>query len=467
MNEKTNNLILDFIEQLEGKKQPTAIEIADAWKASQDSLDPNLSDFVMEFAKQRNISENDPQLLQVKEASTAGLAAAQEKRQKDEALKISTDIAEENKEFQKILKTNSTNSDIAKEKRRTLVNHALKLQTIKSTTSNIATWDDYVEDIKNFDSNQHFKAKLFDDIVFPSGTVSCIGARTGRGKTTALVNLARETINKKMRKTLFISLEMSRKDIINKLILSKVYEFSLEKKFTLDRKSPYEDLCQLIKGSTIKNSKYSKQLIEGATEAQELVKHAIQRGLLVLLDGRGVTFNDIINTISANTKSINGHAPLVLLDYIQKMPINLEYSTKEELQRIANASSELIKASIGTNAVTIASAQFNRSSGKESDGADILSDTGFRGCGDLEQDAENAIGIGWDPGDQDHRFFEVLKYRQGQSGAKYDIIFDGQYSYMAKGEKRRQLRILNHKTINNNTAEEYSHECGITYEDII
>ncbi|GHT36707.1 hypothetical protein AGMMS49593_02260 [Endomicrobiia bacterium] len=435
MNEKTNNLILDFIEQLEGKKQPTALQIADAWKASEDSLDPDLSDFVMEFAKQHDISENDPQLLQVKEASTAGLAAAQEKRQMGEALKISTDIAQENKEFQKILKTNSTNSDITKEKKQTLVNLVSKLQTIKSTTSNIATWDDYVEDIKNFDSNQHFKAKLFDDIVFPSGTVSYIGARTGRGKTTALVNLAREAINKKTRKTLFISLEMSRKDIINKLILSKICELSLEKNFTLDRESPCEDLYQLMKGTAIKKSKYSKQFIECATEAQELVKYTIDNGIFVLLDGRGVTFNDIINTITTNTKAINGHAPLVLLDYIQKMPVNLEYSTKEELQRIANASSELIKASIGTNAVTIASAQFNRSSGKESDGADILSDTGFRGCGDLEQDAENAIGIGWDSDNQDRRFFEVLKYRQGQSGGKYDIIFDGQYSYMAKGKK--------------------------------
>ncbi|GHT51761.1 hypothetical protein AGMMS49990_06760 [Endomicrobiia bacterium] len=469
MSEKTNNLINDFIEQLEGKKQPTALKIADAWKASQDSLDPDFADFVVGFAKRRNVSENDPILLQVKEASNAGLAAAQEKRQKDEALKISTNITEENKEFQEILKTNSTTSDIVKEKRLALVNLVSKLQTAQPAKSNIATWDDYEQDIKNFDSNQHFKAKLFNDTMFPSGTVSYIGARTSRGKTTALVNLAREAINSRTRKTLFISLEMNRKDIFNKLILSKVYELSLEKKFTLDRESPYEDLHQLIKGADIENSKNYKQFIKCFTEAKEFVKHAIERKLFVLLDGRSVTFSDIINIITANAKPINGHAPLVLLDYIQKMPINPECSAKDELQRIANASSELINASIRTNAVIIASAQFNRISGKDGEGADSFNDTSFRGCGDLEQDAENAIGIGWKSGNQDHRFFEVLKYRQGQSGGKYNIIFDGRYSYMAKGDKRTQSQSKNHniKTKNNKQEKGDSLEDVTIYEGYI
>ncbi|GHT59642.1 hypothetical protein AGMMS49531_04030 [Endomicrobiia bacterium] len=446
-----NNLILGFIKQLEGKKQPTALEIADAWKASEDSLDPDLSDFVMNFAKEHDICENDPQLLQVKEASTTGLAIAEEKRHKDEALKISANITEENKEFQRILKTNGTTSDIVQEKRLTLAKLVSKLQVIESAKSNIATWDDYEQDIKNYDLNQHFKTELFDNIIFPSGTVSYIGARTSRGKTSALVNLAREAINNKSRKTLFISLEMSIKDIINKLILSKLYEYSLEKKYTLDRKSPNDDLHQLIKGITIEDSKHLKEFTECFTTAKDFVKHSIENELFVLLDGRGMSFYDIKNSITTNTESVNGHVPLILLDYIQKMPMNPEFRQKDEIQRIANASSELINVSIRTNAVTIAGAQFNRTSGKEDDRFDILNDTNFRGCGDLEQDAENAIGIGWDSADQDHRFFEVLKYRQGQCGGKFNIIFNGQYSYMAKGERMNQLHRKNYniKTKNN------------------
>ncbi|GHT59672.1 hypothetical protein AGMMS49531_04140 [Endomicrobiia bacterium] len=34
-----------------------------------------------------------------------------------------------------------------------------------------------------------------------------------------------------------------------------------------------------------------------------------------------------------------------------------------------------------------------------------------------------------------------MKYRQGQCGGKYNIIFNGQYSHMEKGEKLRRLQV--------------------------
>ncbi|GHT59675.1 hypothetical protein AGMMS49531_04150 [Endomicrobiia bacterium] len=65
--------------------------------------------------------------------------------------------------------------------------------------------------------------------------------------------------------------------------MSKVYELSLEKSFILDRKSPNDDLYQLIKGTTIEASKYLKQFTECFTKAIDFVKHSIENEIFVLL----------------------------------------------------------------------------------------------------------------------------------------------------------------------------------------
>jgi hypothetical protein len=441
MNEKINNLIIDFNKQLKSNNKPTANAIADALSASSSEgvLNPDFADYVMDFAKNCNVSKDSEELLQVKNATNAGIVTAQAKKQKEAVLKTSNDIQESIKEYQIVLQTEDLTSDKAKEKAQTIQKQVAKLQTSQIIKSRIATWADYEQDIKSYNLSQHFKAELFGNVMFPCGTVSYIGARTSRGKTTALVNLAREAINNKQRNILFISLEMSRKDIFNKLILSKIYELAETKKYTLDRENPYSDICWLIKGSTIKDSSNYNHFLECFKEARELVKQATESEQFIFFDGQGagVTFEDIANTIIAKAKAINGHAPLILLDYIQKMPTPFKFNGKDEYQRIACASAEIINTSIKANVITIAGAQFNRTSGTDNNGADTFSEDKFRGCGDLEQDADNAIGIGWEK-DKETRFFEILKYRQGRPGGKYNLKFEGKYAYMTIGEKMTQ-----------------------------
>jgi flagellar biosynthesis GTPase FlhF len=73
------------------------------------------------------------------------------------------------------------------------------------------TWEKDVADWNN-DTDQDFVPELFDRLPFPNGTVSYIGARTGRGKTTTMVNLAIAAL-KDNRKATFISLEESNKQV--------------------------------------------------------------------------------------------------------------------------------------------------------------------------------------------------------------------------------------------------------------
>jgi hypothetical protein len=88
---------------------------------------------------------------------------------------------------------------------------------------------------------------------------------------------------------------------------------------------------------------------------------------------------------------------------------------------------------------------------------DVFSDESFRECGDLEQDAHNAIGIGRVRTESDNqrnaqvdtynedsevemkgsRFYQVLKTREGgEQGKQYYIKFNGEYSYMEQGEPK-------------------------------
>ncbi|MDR1104633.1 MAG: hypothetical protein LBK92_04760, partial [Endomicrobium sp.] len=70
-------------------------------------------------------------------------------------------------------------------------------------------------------------------------------------------------------------------------------------------------------------------------------------------------------------------------------------------------------------------------------GDDKFDDASFRESGDIEQDAHNAIGIGWKANKQD-RFYQILKTREdARQGKKANIEFIGEYSYMKKIEEYR------------------------------
>jgi hypothetical protein len=124
---------------------------------------------------------------------------------------------------------------------------------------------------------------------------------------------------------------------------------------------------------------------------------------------------------------------LILLDYIQKMPPK-GGADADSFRRVQAISYDVVNAAAATNAVIIAGAQFNRLGGTDGLG-DVFTDESFRECGDLEQDAHNAIGIGWQT-DKRGRFYEILKTREDQrQGMLFEIDFNGAYSFMDQGDQ--------------------------------
>jgi hypothetical protein len=162
------------------------------------------------------------------------------------------------------------------------------------------------------------------------------------------------------------------------------------------------------------------------SDAYSAIEAAQKNGLFILFDGRGASEAEIINFITAQGE--NG--AVVLLDYIQKMPPKAG-TDSDSFRRVQAISYDVVTAAAKTNSVIIAGAQFNRLGGSDGLG-DQFDDQSFRDAGDIEQDAHNAIGIGWKT-DKQGRFYEVLKTREDKKqGTLFDLDFEGGYSYMAQ-----------------------------------
>jgi hypothetical protein len=229
---------------------------------------------------------------------------------------------------------------------------------------------------------------------------------------------------------------MSGKQILNKLILSTAFSTGItadkendpKNRRTLITMNPNRDIYTVWKKGDLPG-RGANTFRRFVTEAYKAIQKAQTSGAFILFDGRGASEPEIINFITAGAEK----GAVVLLDYIQKMPPKPGTDT-ESFRRVQAISYDVVTAAAKTNAVIIAGAQFNRLGGTDGLG-DVFDDQSFREAGDIEQDAHNAIGIGWKT-DKQGRFYEILKTREDKKqGTLYDIDFVGEYSYMTQADQ--------------------------------
>jgi hypothetical protein len=295
---------------------------------------------------------------------------------------------------------------------------------------NYYTIKNFLNDIENNGLSEvtagDFKCKLMANITCPIGSMSAIGGRPGRGKTTALVNIARQAVDEN-RKVLFISLEMNKKQIFHKLVLSFMYNRNKDSRQVLEelndpQKQPLEEFYYKIKQR--ENSKYTYYNI--------FYEYLIKKSdLFNFYFARGNSFTTIVNII----KSQDAHT-LILLDYIQRIPsINYRDDGYMRLKKILDG---LISAVEYSKTVLICGAQLNRSGTKIDNNItrDYFDDGSFRESGDIEQDAHNAIGIGYWCREENKRYIKILKEREdGNTDKEFKLKFEGKFSYMELGEQ--------------------------------
>jgi len=414
-----NEKLKQFFEQLRGKAYPNAQDIRNA--AAKTGNITEIAQDILIYAAAMGINAT---------AELADLTQAHETAQQEKALKETAAILAE--------QSNALAVETDTEKQSTLIESirraAVSLGTTPHGKQRIYTASDYLNECLNYDPSKDFTPALFGGLAFPDGTTSYIGARTSRGKTTVMVNVAREALStKQSRKTIFITLEMSGKQIMNKLILSTAFSMGIadneNNRKTLMGMNPSRDIYAVLKRGELPYLSGSNIFRHYVTEAHRAVSTAQEQGLFILYDGRGAGEPEIINFITSH----GGKGVVILLDYIQKMPAK-PGSDSDSFRKVQAISYDVVTAAAETNAVIIAGAQFNRLGGLDALG-DQFDDQSFRESGDIEQDAHNAIGIGWMP-DKQGRFYEVLKTREDKKqGTLFSLNFCGDYSYMDHGEQ--------------------------------
>jgi hypothetical protein len=307
----------------------------------------------------------------------------------------------------------------------------------------IGSWAAYEKECTAYDPEKDFRPELFNRLAFPPGTVSYIGGRAKAGKTTALINLCREALFNG-RRVLFITLEMSRRQLLTKLVLSTAFATTgdtpergeLRGRGTYDHKeqtgqTPQKDYYALLRGKPLPSYGGEQAFTDAVHRARELIKNFYGKTLLVY-DGRGAEFPEIINAIAV----YGDPDSLVLLDYIQRMPA-VDENSRDDYTRVKKISNGILLAAVRTNTVIISGAQFNRTVARNGKGDEIIETTSFRESGDLEQDAHNILGIGRLAG-KGNRYIKMFAGREEMiEDDAYRLDYEGSFSYMGVTEKIR------------------------------
>jgi hypothetical protein len=450
MNKKDLEIISRIAEAT--READTASSLAESLKTLDNTDIEQGKEFINIICNERGIDSTAQELAKIN-------LLCKEAQQQAADAKINNTLADIIDKAQKTLEqfedgvspTDPKNKDAITEAFKTINKHAAALFSNTSTIDREATWESILQAWEK-DKEVDFAPDIFDKLAFPNSTVSYIGARTGRGKTTAMVNIGIEALfptdeKTKPRRVLFVSLEESIKQIARRFALCLAYRnannthrgdlLKVTNPYTdkEDPKNAYKNFMHDVPNG----GKGAKTFVDCITNANKTLAELLKEGgNLAIFDGIGASFAEIMARIRQC-----GRGDVVVFDYIQKIPANGEiHGGNPDLERIRIGSQELTNAAAITESVIIAGAQLNRESqgGSGNKKNDTFTDADFRGCGDLEQDAHNAIGIGR-TADKETTYYGIIKTREDALTDRHcDLDFRGGYSYMghiADGEKSK------------------------------
>ena len=219
--------------------------------------------------------------------------------------------------------------------------------------------------------------------------LTIIGARPGMGKTTLTLQMAQNIAKEK--NVVFVSLEMSQTQLIQKMIAKQSIVNSYKMR-----------LGTLEEGDWEKIARASIQLSE----------------LNLTINTRVRTIQDI-EVMTKRLKN-KGKLDLLIIDYIQLLKSQGKFNLRE--QEVAEISRRLKLLSLEINIPIIALCQLNRNANT---GEPTLAD--LRESGSLEQDADNIIFIYKEDEESNLTTLKLAKQRAGDIG-KVKVKFNKQLS---------------------------------------
>lgn len=209
--------------------------------------------------------------------------------------------------------------------------------------------------------------------------LTIIGARPGVGKTTLALQIA-ENISRKDKNILFLSLEMSDTQIIQKMIarIGNVQSYRMRR-------------------GTLEDSDWERI----ANTAEELSKLKFNTNSSI----RNIQELEVLARKLKNKDKLD----LLIIDYIQLLRNKEKFNCRE--QEVADISRRLKLLSLELDIPIIALCQLNRNASNSEPG---LAD--LRESGSLEQDADNIIFLYKEDSESDEITLKLAKQRAGQTG---------------------------------------------------
>jgi hypothetical protein len=282
----------------------------------------------------------------------------------------------------------------------------LAAPSASDTRNRFSTYAGLLDKLKKDAPEKDFTSSLLVNLRCPNGTMTIIAARPAGGKTSMLINLAREALDTE-RNVFFVNLEMNELQIFRNICLSVMYSLAKEDKRESELSGITETIIQFNRSFRYakETAPYPKNAVfaEYQKRAMEKVGNAIGNKLFIY-DGIGTSLESITADIIRHAKE----GDIVLLDYIQRAPAPTKYAREQRYIQIAQASRELLSMAITAQCVLISGAQLAREAEKEKREA---RQSDLRESGDIENDAHNILAI--EPKDDAPAYIHVLKAREG------------------------------------------------------
>jgi len=265
--------------------------------------------------------------------------------------------------------------------------------------------------------------RIWNDLQIPIPGATIIGAKTGSGKTTSLINIARETLRIGKR-VCFISYEMNKQEIYLALTLSVMAEKKMKKIIIpQDDDSPnivfdpefFATMKQYFP-SDDNFSDYFSYLKSIISEKglPEFLKAADEEICSYLLSDRLQITDDLGNAFNLVEHIRNTDYDVYLIDFIQAIPPGTSRGS-EGYRRVGQIVDLLRPLVNNEKKCLVMGAQLNREGGEGTNGVDSFDPSveQFREAGDIEQLATMAIGAGWFKDKEGNRvhYWKILKHR--------------------------------------------------------
>lgn len=316
-----------------------------------------------------------------------------------------------------------------------LAKEALKRLYRRFPNNHVKGWNSYIDSVINFDDSKDYKSTIFERR-FPTGTISYIGARPGRGKTTILVNIALDALNLG-KPVIFVTAEETTKQILTRFILSKAYANNPTDKRTIyENFKPRTALYKYIKDNarSLPNMPVDNRDFFG--DACDTIGEYIKEKKLTIFEAYGATWQELTDFIGDQEAG-----SVILIDYIQHLKTPELFTTQTRQIQIQEVSHQLADLAGIHGLILICGAQFNREAKGNGNGkpdllkADSFDETSFREAGDIEQDGHILIGIGKDP-KEEVLFYTCMKDREARTdeGKCWKLKKNLPYSFL-QGDK--------------------------------